>query len=623
MKKILIFLLLSLDLYVHAHLLVVQKNKQSLFEPLSDKNIKQYNDDILNVLVRYTWPSCIAYDLSDDEKSELLVSKQGAEQNFVRKKLQEIDRSLDVIFVPTTLYELFYINVYLNSMKNKCEKASSGEQKSYLTDPEYIDSEVSNSLEEIEEILNQDESVVKQEIKKSRKQLSSIEYIKKQINELSQTCNQKLFEKNDAFGYPDLLKVHQEFVSKLFFNNSFRVVADIENFIYQSSNDIKDDLIQGLINIQKDVEKNKKIDENYPIFYNWMTNRSANSFYDESFPSYSEQYGLIPVIEFLKKEKDNHIIQKVIDIEYEAAKSNKGLLFRGSDLIAAKGPKESLRIIGSTQRMDATLESQGLFSMSFGASLFAGVFFYIDAMAYAYLTEFGGYALFVDKFAYVDNYNSNLFLIPGLTTEMALFGSGVWFHPRSKPVTLDKSKHNKPIIGIVTGGVYEEVIKDPYGIFLITRDPYRQAYLFSKYLVENAKIIGNLEARSLLEDEQIALDILKNQKIHAGMNALELLAKKYKQRNKQQDKQPRNNLKTQSISKIADVLRTLNVEINQKNISNDRGLRTSDFNNNSPFIPNFEQPGFSGQENEIKIDQIKSITKIADVLKTINIEING
>jgi hypothetical protein len=618
MKKILIFLLLSLDLYVHAHLLVVQKNKQSLFEPLSDKNIKQYNDDILNVLVRYTWPSCIAYDLSDDEKSKLLVSEQGAEQNFVRKKLQEIDKSLDVIFVPTTLYELFYINVYLNSMKNKCEKASSGEQKSYLTDPEYIDSEVANSLDAVEDILNLDEFTVKKEIKERQSKLSPIEYVKDEINELSRTCNQKLFDKKDSFGYPNVLKVHQEFVSELLFKNSFRVVADIENFIYQSSNRIKNALIKDLIQIQKDVKENRKIVENCPIFYNWMTNTSSYLSLDESLPGYSQTYGLISVIEFLKKEEYNHIIQKVIDIEYEAAKSNKGLLFRGSDLIAAKGPEESLKIIGTTQRMDATLESQGLFSMSFGVSLFAGVFFYIDAMAYAYLTDLEGYTLFVDKFAYVDNYNSNLFLIPGLTTEMALFGSGVWFHPRSKPVTLDKSKHDKPIIGIVTGGIYEEVIKDPYGIFLITRDPYRQAYLFSKYLVENAKIIGNLEARSLLEDERIALDILKNQKIHAGMNGLELLAKKYKQRK---------NLKTQSISKIADVLRTLNVEINQKNISNDRGLRTSDFNNNSPFIPNFEQPGFSGQENEIEIDQndmqIKSITKLADVLKTLNIEING
>ncbi len=625
MKKIFIFLLLSFDVYVHAHLLVVQKNEKKFFEPLSDANIAKYKDDILNVLVHYTWPSCIAYDLSDDEKSKLLVSEQGAEQNFVRQKLQEINKNLDVIFVPTTLYELFYINFYLNKMKKQCAEKSSREEKLYLTDPEYIDLEVSNGLEEIENILNQDKStvqnIVNEKNKKSQKKISPAEYVKEQINELSQTCNQKLFENKDAFGYPDLLKVHQKFVSMLFSGTNFNVIADLEKFIYQGRSDIKNRLILDLMQTQKDVSKNIKNSKKCSIFYDWMTNTADE--YDpsmnESLPEYSGRYGLIHILNFLKKEQDNQIVQKVIDIEYEAAKSNKGLLFRGSDLIQAKGPEKSLKIIGTTQHLGATLESQGLFSMSFGISLFAGAFFYIDAMAYAYLTDFGGYALFVDKFDYVDNYNSNLFLIPGLTIEMALFGAGVWFHPRSKPVTLDKSKHDKPIIGIVTGAIYEEVIKDPYGIFLITRDPYRQAYLFSKYLVENGKIIGNLDVSSLLEDEKIPLDILNNQKIHAGMNALELLVKKYKQRNQQPSKKEnkqRNNSKAETISKIADVLKALNIEINQQNTSND-----------FPFIPGFKNPEFSGQENKIEREEqnnvpIQSICKIADVLRVLNIEIN-
>jgi len=559
MKKILMFLLLSLDIYINTHLLVVQKNKQAFFEPLSDENIKKYNDAILNVLVHYTWPSCIAYDLSDAEKSELLAPEQGAEQNFVRKKLQEIDESLDVIFVPTTLYELFYINTYLHRTKKNCEEKSSSNKKLYLSDPAYIDSRVANGLDEIENILNQDELTVKEKIRKSRKVVSPSAYVKNEINALSRICNQKLFEKNDAFGYPDLLKVHQAFFFKLLFNESFKGIVDIEKFIYQKSEDVKNDLIHDLIQIQKDASTNINMIENCFIFWNWITNRSSDSS-NELSPLYSEQYGLIKVIEFLKTEKDNHIIQKAIDIEYEAAKSNKGLLFRGSDIIQAKGSKGSLRIIGTTQRMDARLENQGLFSMSFGASLFAGVFFYIDAMAYAYLTELGGYALFVDKFQYVDNYNSNLFLIPGLATEMALFGAGVWFHPRSKPVTLDKSKHDKPIIGIVTGDIYEEVIKDPYGIFLVTRDPYRQAYLFSKYLVEHGKIIGKLNDQLLLEDEKIALDILENQKMHTGMNALDLLVKKYKQRK---------SLKTKSISRVLDLARTVTMQQSKK-IESDR-----------------------------------------------------
>ncbi|MBP6892397.1 hypothetical protein KBB68_02335 [Candidatus Babeliales bacterium] len=481
MKKILIFLLLSLDVCIHAHLLVVQKNKDGFFEPISDENITKHNDAILNVLVRYTWPSCITSDLSDDEKGKLLVSKQGAEQNFVREKLKNIHAQLDVIFVPTTLYELFYINAYLHKMKQKCEKESLGEEISYLTDPEYIDDEVSNSLEEIEDILNEDESSVKQDVRQDGNKLSPAAYLKEEINELSQICNRKLFDNKDSFGYPNVLTVHQKFVSK-FFNKSLNVAADVDKIIYEKRNHIIDYLIKDLIKIQKDVSSNEKIPKNYPIFYDWITNAEEDSGYNELLPSYSERYGLIQIIKLLEQNKKNQILQKTIDIEYEATKSNKGLLFRGSNVIQAKGLNGSVPIIGTTQQMGATLENQGLFSMSFGISLFAGAFFYIDAMAYAYLTELGGYALFIDKFQYVDNYNSNLFLIPGLTVEMALFGLGLWFHPRSKPVRLDKSKHDAPIIGIVTGQEYTEVIKDPYGIFLVTRDPYFQAYLFSKYL---------------------------------------------------------------------------------------------------------------------------------------------
>ncbi len=586
MKKILIFLLLSFDFYVHAQLLVVQKNNKGVLEPLSNQNIEKYNDEILNVLVHYTWPSCIAYDLSDDDKSKLLAPVQGAEQNFVRKKLQTINKNLDVIFLPTTLYELFYINSYLNEIKYKCEAKTAGE---YLTNPEYIEQNIPNILEDIEDILNQDKSTVQQEIKNTGIKLSPVQYVKQQINELSQNCNEKLFDQNDAYGYLNVLNLHQKIFLSVSNQQTFKGILDIETFIFENSKDIKNMLIQNLITLQKKISKDSNIQKNYPLFYDWITHPSGESDIDDSDSLYSSRYGLTQIIEFLQQEENNHILQKAIDIEYEAEKTNKGLLLRGSDVIKPNG---SLEIIGTTQRADVTLKNQGLFSMSFGVSLFAGAFFYIDAMAYAYLTEFGGYALFIDKFQYIDNYNSNLFLIPGLTIEMALFGVGVWFHPRSKPVTLDKSKHDAPIIGIVTGEEYTDIIKDPYGIFLVTRDPYRQAFLFSKFLVENGKMIGNLNIDSLQEDEKIGLNILKNQDRYTGEKALELLIKKYKQKNKQSKK-----LKTTSIAKLVDVLKALQSE---SGVKKDK-----------------KEENWVNKNNQKENSKTESIFKVVDVLKAL------
>jgi len=569
MKKILFFSLLVSNFLLDAQLLVVQINEKGHVEPISNDMIQKHKNDILEVLLNYTWPACIGSDLTDEEKQELLAPQENAELNFVRKKLKQISKELDVIFVPTALYELFYIEFYLNLRKYICEKSflEKLQEKSYLMDHEYIESKVSNSLEEIEDILKLDETSLKEEMQEANKNISLAEFVKEKINELSLNCNAKLFEEEDVYGYPNLLLVHQLFVySYLYSENTVRSLTDIKNLLYKNSEEIKYSIIGHLIKLQQDVANDSDIQEKYPIFYDWMTNNKKNSD-NEPNPLYSERYGLLQILDFLKKEEENHIIQKVIELEYQAAKSNKGLLFRGSDKISIKNYSKG--IIGTTQiiKDEISIEDQGLFSMSFGNSLFAGAFFYIDAMSYAYLSELGGYALFIDKFQYVDNYNSNLFLISGLSTEMGLFGAGVWFHSRSKPVTLDKLKHNKPIVGIVTDYPYEEIIKDPAGIFLVTRDPYRQAYLFSKYLVENGKIIGKIDTKTLIEDEQIALDMLENQKKYTARNFFELWAKKYKQRKKRKTKEiskQQSKFQQQVITNTLDLARAVTMQIKEK-----------------------------------------------------------
>lgn len=67
---------------------------------------------IYDILMKYQWPANIASfsSMTKDEIRELTTqNKPRAEELFIRKKLQELDPTLDIAFVPTVLYELFFI----------------------------------------------------------------------------------------------------------------------------------------------------------------------------------------------------------------------------------------------------------------------------------------------------------------------------------------------------------------------------------------------------------------------------------------------------------------------------------------------------------------------------------
>jgi len=211
-------------------------------------------------------------------------------------------------------------------------------------------------------------------------------------------------------------------------------------------------------------------------------------------------------------------LKKTIDLEYEAFKQNKGLLFRGSNLFEVKNiHQDSKKLIAST-----LYDVSEPFSLSFGNSLFAGYINDVGACAYNYLVRNSGYVLFINKFDYVDNYCSNLFFISSLATETAIFGGGEAFHSRSKAAVKEKNQND----GYRVNGMMESYemnlepnedikkyyVKDPFGIVLITRNPYRQAYLFSKYFLENVVLLGHPNENNLTSEEQIGIEILKNQK---------------------------------------------------------------------------------------------------------------
>lgn len=106
MKKILTFILFAYAFSLNAEYIVYKKNEVP--DPIIDQ---QEYAKIYAVLMNYQWPMVIgsAYKMPKAELQEITASKVKAEEDFIRKKLQELSPEYDIAFIPTILYELFSI----------------------------------------------------------------------------------------------------------------------------------------------------------------------------------------------------------------------------------------------------------------------------------------------------------------------------------------------------------------------------------------------------------------------------------------------------------------------------------------------------------------------------------
>src|SRR5579872_6730892 len=100
---------------LYAELLVVKKDAAGMIAALDNADEARYLA-AMNILMKYQWPMCTISQLTEDEQKELLSpGVPAAEENFIRKKIKALDQNLDVVFVPTTIYELFCLRTSLES----------------------------------------------------------------------------------------------------------------------------------------------------------------------------------------------------------------------------------------------------------------------------------------------------------------------------------------------------------------------------------------------------------------------------------------------------------------------------------------------------------------------------
>ena len=489
----------------HAELLIVKKDESGL-APLNQHDAKKYGPMIAKTLLKYQWPMCISQDLTDQEKQELLSSdKSCGEELFIQKKLQEtigqIKINPAVVFIPTTLYELFCIRQFFYDKDNKKPLYHAGRQ--YFFDDEKRD--VKKPLD-ISSVLNSDAD--------DKTMYQSVHQIYNQAN------NHFYADQNVS------LYVNQECI-KMF----FEVCPQLKNCKngLEASKIIEENCEQIAQGLMKEITELKG---KMAIFPRVLS-------HNEHMQNHAQDLG---------REENFSLVKKIIALEYEARHQNKSLLLRGSScekfdmgFQEAKNITQ-LQLVGSTLRKfqcKPTFTEKGecdscpevsllqayqqdcvkLYSISFGGSLFASFLRGGDDSPFRFLKgeriddrksdscgNVAGYALFVDKKDYVQDRNSHLFFIPPLSTIASLISNGEYFHPRITAAV--KTKRDKPEHVV---GIYGSDLKDSAEILVVQRNPLLHAHMVSSFIAKHGKIIQYGDDKNLTEeDKQIAQKVLGN-----------------------------------------------------------------------------------------------------------------
>lgn len=229
---------------------------------------------------------------------------------------------------------------------------------------------------------------------------------------------------------------------------------------------------------------------------------------------------------------DTTLLGTVIDLEYQARKENKGILFRGTSFLDVSirhsdNKSKKKKILGSCFMQYGDLlhgvkrSYWNPYSISFGNSLFAGIFRDTGACAYYYLVTCArsGYALFINKKDYYEHYCNNLFFIAPLNSVAALWEKGEYFHSRSKAAILKKSGARS------VQGIAGSYFNDATGLLLITRDPLKHEALFGNFLAKNGHIIkfGNENDLTVPEDEFFQSILATQSEAASYYNALKVV----------------------------------------------------------------------------------------------------
>ena len=82
MQKNLFFIfIIFFTTQLYSQIIIIRTNANNSIEALTEQDIEKYGQELCNILLNYTWPTCFAqekfHNLSDEEKNLLLSSNIG------------------------------------------------------------------------------------------------------------------------------------------------------------------------------------------------------------------------------------------------------------------------------------------------------------------------------------------------------------------------------------------------------------------------------------------------------------------------------------------------------------------------------------------------------------------
>lgn len=521
-------MLLTLPLGISAELLIV-KQVDGKIVPL-DESDADNTKEIDAVLLKYQWPMVKTSELTDDEKDELLTEGVPyAEELFIQKKIQEVtgNNAYQVAFIPTTIYELFVIaDIFKTKKENDPLQKTAGILKTKKKNNSLQEAKENNPLQEAIKKLYENSKMYDLNIclTLQNDDDKSPEEVQNLVNNKYQTVNDLFYGHESAHSY-----INQKLTTFLFeiCPDSQKTINGLElsNIIQTQQEHIVIFLIELLKAMHPNVTHSKEM-----LTIEIIKNYNANTGIDliNCLVTHDDPSN--------KSSLKNNIITKTIALEYEARTLNKALLIRGTSLklFQINGNTNTLEkyLAGSTIRRPKPFLEKSLledyknnvlspYSISFGNSLFGGVFTDGNACAYNYLSgtvisyfnaktppinKAVGYVLLINKKDSINHNNFNLFFIAPMSTIASLLEKGEFFHSRTKAAVSIKNKDK-----ISVQGIYFE-LEDPTHVILIPRDPLRHAALFSDFLAQNGRIIqiGNEEDLTP-EEKQFVTHVIQNQ----------------------------------------------------------------------------------------------------------------
>jgi len=556
----------------YSQLLIVKRNQDNTgFIPL-DASDNSNKAALSKILLKYEWPTVIATtDLTPEEQDQLLSSCQDstyAEEDFISKKLQEINPRYHAVFIPTTLYELFIMTQYsekkpiLNSVTIAYQLSFSHWVKVDDLTPEEkelllsICAKVYNQLE----IYAQQEIFATknrlgfaynnfQEFKELFKKIKILLNRRESIILLSATVMNNL--QLDPRIYAIIKKIYEPCHYMTFdgrINMSTMSPDQIYNYVYdiyaKTNNLFYHDAFFSVNNILAErllttypyiinLSYKKELSTHEQQLLEQETHKCAASFIKEKTGglfAYENHTLVSKKLKYNELNPENWatinphgIVAQVIALEYKARKQNKALLMRGTSNIQLDNHSKEIVFCGSTLVGGNALQKIDQYSISFGNSLFAGAqdsCEYKGATVYTYLARCGGYAIMLDKKEHYQHSSHNLFFVAPVAPLAAHFSIGEYFHSRTK-VSIDKKTRDTGS-EIKSRGLHGKVstFSPITRLISIIRNPLTHAELFSHFLEKNMHIISD----GKLSLQQLEL---KKQELFDGQKELTCYYKSY------------------------------------------------------------------------------------------------